>query len=290
MKTHYKNILLISSFILLITGEIISQTDSVYYHDYSFESQWGANGAYPNYDNDRYVTRFTPPYYPAKLVGIKAWFRNVTDATSTTRAVWYVDPTGDTIGPGAIFGTLGATIYTNPAIGGIADTSYAKYMDVSYSNTIINSGEVYAGCTQHNMLNGYLGIAIDGQNAYSSNRPWVSSAGWYRMVNWCFVNGEWGINAYFSPVTIGVNELKTDYNVSVYPNPINENTIVTYELKENTAVNLAVFNMIGEKVAEVITNEKQVSGSHSLDLASLKLKSGVYFLRLNNETVKICKL
>lgn len=276
--------------IFLFTGKAFSQTDSVSYHDNSFESQWGAGGAYLTYDHDRYVTRFTPPYYPAQLVGIKAWFRNVTDATSTTKAVWYLDPTGDTIGPGSIFGTIGATLYPNPAIGGITDTSYAQYMDVSYSNTIITSGEVYAGVTQHDMTNGYLGIAIDNQNAYSTNRPWVLSGGWYKMINWCFVNGEWGINAYFTPVTTGINELQTEYSVSVFPNPITENSIVTYNLKENTAVTLSVYNALGEKIIELISSEKQNQGNHSIDLSSLKLKQGVYFLRLNNEMVKICKL
>ena len=242
----------------------------------------------PSYDYGRYVERFTPPYYPAKLVGIKAWFRNVDD-TSTTKAVWYLDPTGDSIGPGSIFGTLGATLYTNPAANGVTDSSYSQYMDVSYSNTIITSGEVYAGVTQHNMTNGFLGIAIDNQNAYSSNRPWVLSGGWYEMQQWCFVNGEWGINAYFQPVTTGIKELSSSFNVSVFPNPINENSIVTYDLKESTVVTMAVYNAIGEKVSEIITDEKQTQGSHSLDLAGLKLKSGIYFLRLNSEMVKICK-
>src|SRR5438105_452667 len=75
-----------------------SQNDSVFYHHSIFTSQYGASGAFPSADYDRFVTRFTPPYYPAQLVGMKAWFRNAANP-STFKTVVYKDPAAGKNGP-----------------------------------------------------------------------------------------------------------------------------------------------------------------------------------------------
>jgi hypothetical protein len=59
-----------------ISVHALAQNDSVYYHDPGFESQYGASGAYPAEDYLQMITRFTPPYYPAQLIGVRVWFRN----------------------------------------------------------------------------------------------------------------------------------------------------------------------------------------------------------------------
>ena len=63
-------------FFIALCLQAFSQNDSVYYHDYNFESQYGAGGAYPAEDYLQMITRFTPPYYPAQLIGVRVWFRN----------------------------------------------------------------------------------------------------------------------------------------------------------------------------------------------------------------------
>ncbi len=277
-------------FIFFFASTIFAQPDSVFYHDGSFENQWGSGGATLQYDYYRYVERFTPPYYPAKLVGIRGWFRNATDPTSTLRAVWYPEPTGSATGPGVITGTLTSTIYTNPAIGGVTDSSYSLYMDISSYMVTINSGDVYAGVTQHQMQNGFLALAMDNQNNFTLDRPWVFAGTWYQMQQWAFVNGEWGLAAYFMPVTTGVDEMKNEMNISAFPNPAKDNTDVTYLLKENTNVTMALYNAIGEKVEEIISNEKQNSGSHFVTISTAHLSKGIYFLRLNSSVVKLCKM
>ena len=110
------------------------------------------------------------------------------------------------------------------------------------------------------------------------------------MQSWCFVNGEFGIAAYFMPVTIGVDEINAEIKVSSFPNPVKDNTDITYVLKESSPVTMALYNAIGKKVEEIISNEKQNSGSHSVKISTANLSSGIYFLRLNSSVVKICKL
>src|SRR5262245_35107130 len=63
-------------FFVITALNAFSQNDSVYYHDSGFESQYGASGAYPAEDYLQMIARFTPPYYPAQLVGVRVWFRN----------------------------------------------------------------------------------------------------------------------------------------------------------------------------------------------------------------------
>ena len=61
-----------------------------------------------------------------------------------------------------------------------------------------------------------------------------------------------------------------------YPNPFNGQTIISYQLKEQTAIELSVFNVLGEKV-EVLRNGVMPAGNHTVSFSSLRLSSGIYF-------------
>lgn len=47
------------------------------------------------------------------------------------------------------------------------------------------------------------------------------------------------------------------------PNPFNPSTVIKYELPEETSVNIIIYNIIGEKVAELI-NSLQKAGRHEI--------------------------
>jgi hypothetical protein len=65
-----------------------------------------------------------------------------------------------------------------------------------------------------------------------------------------------------------------------YPNPFNPSTNIELELKEDANVKLAVYNVLGEEVAELFNGEIQ-AGTHKFEFNAAGLASGVYVYRLD---------
>jgi hypothetical protein len=64
-----------------------------------------------------------------------------------------------------------------------------------------------------------------------------------------------------------------------YPNPFNPNTSIYYSLKKEGWVNLKIYNMLGQVVAELV-NEKQSEGYHSVEFNTFNLPSGIYIYKI----------
>ncbi len=72
----------------------------------------------------------------------------------------------------------------------------------------------------------------------------------------------------------------TDYRLfQNYPNPFNPTTNIDFAIPQNSKVHLAVYNVIGEKVVDLISRE-MTAGYHSVTFDASNLVSGVYFYRL----------
>ncbi len=64
-----------------------------------------------------------------------------------------------------------------------------------------------------------------------------------------------------------------------YPNPFNPKTVIRFELPTESSVNISIFNIIGEEVANLF-NEKLGSGVYSVTFNGYNLPSGLYLYRL----------
>ncbi len=64
-----------------------------------------------------------------------------------------------------------------------------------------------------------------------------------------------------------------------YPNPFNPSTAIRYALPERSHVSLTVFNVLGERVIELVNGDKE-AGYHDANFDGSGLASGVYFYRL----------
>lgn len=64
-----------------------------------------------------------------------------------------------------------------------------------------------------------------------------------------------------------------------YPNPFNPITTIPYCLREAGAVKLALYNVLGQKVATLV-DEYQEAGAHRAMFDATSLASGIYFYRL----------
>ncbi len=64
-----------------------------------------------------------------------------------------------------------------------------------------------------------------------------------------------------------------------YPNPFNPVTVISWQLAASRQVNLSIYNILGQKVATLLS-EKQNAGKHSIEWDASGYSSGVYFYRL----------
>jgi len=63
------------------------------------------------------------------------------------------------------------------------------------------------------------------------------------------------------------------------PNPFNPSTKISFSLAETGKVNVSVYNVIGQKVADLV-NQTMESGVHNVDFNASNLPSGLYIYRL----------
>ena len=73
-----------------------------------------------------------------------------------------------------------------------------------------------------------------------------------------------------------------------YPNPFNPNTVIRYQIPENSFVTLKVYNILGAEVTTLV-NENQRAGIYNLNFRAGSLASGVYFYQLTAGSFKATK-
>ncbi len=64
-----------------------------------------------------------------------------------------------------------------------------------------------------------------------------------------------------------------------YPNPFNPSTVIRYGISQQSPVTLTVYNVLGQRVAELV-NEVQSAGYYEITFNAGRLASGVYLYRL----------
>ena len=64
-----------------------------------------------------------------------------------------------------------------------------------------------------------------------------------------------------------------------YPNPFNPKTMINYELPMMSKVNLSIYNLLGQKVANLVS-EIQSAGRHKVEWDASGLSSGIYYYRI----------
>jgi len=64
-----------------------------------------------------------------------------------------------------------------------------------------------------------------------------------------------------------------------YPNPFNPSTTIKFTIPKREYVNLTVYNLLGQKVKTLVSEEKN-KGSYEVVFNALNLPSGIYFYRI----------
>jgi len=75
-----------------------------------------------------------------------------------------------------------------------------------------------------------------------------------------------------------VNEVDMQTGFNVYPNPFSQHSNIDFNLRKSAIVSVEVFNIIGEKVGGLLSEESLPSGKHNYQFGDQP--SGVYFVKL----------
>lgn len=90
------------------------------------------------------------------------------------------------------------------------------------------------------------------------------------------------VTFHYVGTTVGVNEIKGNDEVKVFPNPANSTTVFQYSLSSTSKVHLMIYSLNGSS-EKIITNEIQAAGMHQIPINTSGLASGQYFYLLQKE-------
>jgi PKD repeat protein len=90
------------------------------------------------------------------------------------------------------------------------------------------------------------------------------------------------INIYDASVTGIKNNISKALNFEVFPNPMEENTTIAFELPNQSNVQLSLFDLLGREAVSLVDNNLN-SGEYKISLSksSSQLGKGIYFVRLS---------
>jgi len=69
---------------------------------------------------------------------------------------------------------------------------------------------------------------------------------------------------------------------NAYPNPFNPTTIISYQIKESSFVNIKIYDMLGREI-NTIVNDFREKGNHHISFDAGNLASGTYMYSLEME-------
>jgi hypothetical protein len=64
--------------------------------------------------------------------------------------------------------------------------------------------------------------------------------------------------------------------VRLFPNPFNERVTISYQLSRREKVSITIYNLLGEKVALLVDDEKNI-GIYTIDWSGLSAATGAYY-------------
>ncbi len=72
-----------------------------------------------------------------------------------------------------------------------------------------------------------------------------------------------------------------DYNIGTpAPNPLNESSVMSVTLPRRETITVAMYNMLGQKVATFVDAATMGSGTHTIALPSDNIPAGMYYIRI----------
>jgi hypothetical protein len=87
----------------------------------------------------------------------------------------------------------------------------------------------------------------------------------------------------------GVGQIPSQFSLEQnYPNPFNPSTRITYSVPVESNLRLEVFDLLGRKVATLVSEQK-AAGTYTVEFDASQLNSGVYFYQLSTQSHVIAR-
>lgn len=77
----------------------------------------------------------------------------------------------------------------------------------------------------------------------------------------------------------GITEPVNVSSITIFPNPANVSSKISYSIESASDVKIELFNLVGEKIKSVFLGN-QNAGEHTTDVDCTKLSSGIYFVKI----------
>jgi hypothetical protein len=125
------------------------------------------------------------------------------------------------------------------------------------------------------------GYSIVAQNINGYGNP-DSADYWRASLN---INGSPGSDDLFTGIENSDNQQPFAFQLyQNFPNPFNPSTKIRFEIPEHCVVNLSIFNILGEQVAEIAKGEFS-PGVYSFNWNASTFASGIYFVKMNAQSI-----
>ncbi|RLD76782.1 MAG: hypothetical protein DRJ15_14755, partial [Bacteroidetes bacterium] len=90
----------------------------------------------------------------------------------------------------------------------------------------------------------------------------------------------------FPPVDIATgiihhNNDEGDFTINISPNPARSNLNIAYTLGSSTEVEIVIYDLLGHKIMNVMTNAQHQEGEYNLQLDVSGIRSGIYLCRIS---------
>ena len=280
---------------------VVCQGDNLTFTDLSWNGNptswaWTFAGGTPATSTDSVpvITYNTPGVFDVTLVVSNTWTQTTVAAASGTKSVRIVNAsTYDAHVDELISPTIDIT-----AIPGTPSMTY-KIAHAQKLSTSIDKLQVYVStnCGQTWSLRQTIsGASLSTAGVVSGSfvptaAQWVTktvslgtiSTATSALLMFKFTSDA-GNNIYIDDINImgnvGIDELASNINYTIYPNPAEDNTMVSFTLVENNSVNIKVYDIVGKEINSVFEGNLG-NGEHQFPVAEkTHLAAGVYFVRL----------
>lgn len=153
------------------------------------------------------------------------------------------------------------------------------------SRTMLNPGDTVIYLVQGGTITTrfafHIGATVNsGQSFFYRAYPWFTSTGTGKYL--------YTQLAEISGTTTASTDVETDPPSAIpdriallpnYPNPFNPTTTIAFSLPQRTHVRLAVFNMLGQQVQQIL-NEERAAGMNEVRFDAANLPTGLYLVNM----------
>ena len=95
------------------------------------------------------------------------------------------------------------------------------------------------------------------------------------------ISDENGCSQQFSvelDLSVSISEAELEHSLLVSPNPFHHHTLVQFDLSERSEISIYLFDFMGRKVKDILSNEFLLSGQQQFVIEASGMKAGVYQL------------